>query len=733
MKKIIFTIGLFFVFLIIGYGSTKRALLIGITEYLGDKNTQWRELKNLHGCVNDVNLIKATITQPRFGFKENDITVLLNAEATRIEIIKALENLASESNKGDVAFFYYSGHGSQWKNTREPDGYDESIVPADGFIDTTDIRDVELKRMLNKILAKGVILTVIMDCCHSGSGTRGIIPVETIYRYAAPIEKDLAEVNDEPAPGINPLALILAASHEDESAQEILNDHELNNEPYGVFTSALVKAINSSFFNESAENIFIRAKSIVQGGGYGQIPDIEGQPDRKKKSLFGGEVEDYNGLTMVPVIQYLSMGKFVLNGGIALGLRVNCELVKRDVNKNVIVRMKITELKGVNKSIAEVIQGESSLIKSGDLVELDKKTYGGEPNIRIYIAPSGFSWDELNEIASEIKLPGNIHDPITETMDNLVYYDGSSWKMYNKKGSVTDFGSSLDLQKIKEAKKVFIILPPTGKIYQGLKKEFEKNTSIELVTNPSEASYILTGRYNNGKIEYAWIMQNADIKDEENAASVPIRTNWIVNSGDETPVIDTLSSYALRLGKILAWNNLANSVQDTCHFPYKLALRKKGTNDLIRTGVVDSGMSYYLVLVKDYELFPSWKDTARYVYVFAIDVSGKMTLLYPDPRFGINKTVYPEDERDETIVVDSIKIGPPFGNDNYFLLTTNQLIEYPANIFENEGVYTSNQKGISDNPLIDLLNDVGTTTKGINREMPTNWSIERITIRSMKK
>lgn len=53
-------------------------------------------------------------------------------------------------------------------NGDEADGYDETLVPLD-FQEAGQIRDDDLLRTLVIPMRKGVFVTCIMDCCHSGT------------------------------------------------------------------------------------------------------------------------------------------------------------------------------------------------------------------------------------------------------------------------------------------------------------------------------------------------------------------------------------------------------------------------------------------------------------------------------------------------------------------------------------------------------------------------------------
>jgi len=84
--------------------------------------------QNLEGCVNDVFLMSALLQGS--GFKAEEIRVVLNDRATRDGVRERLEWLLDDTKKGDVRFFYYSGHGAQ--------------LPAHGMGDYVDQLDETL-------------------------------------------------------------------------------------------------------------------------------------------------------------------------------------------------------------------------------------------------------------------------------------------------------------------------------------------------------------------------------------------------------------------------------------------------------------------------------------------------------------------------------------------------------------------------------------------------------------
>merc|ERR1712190_525006 len=90
---------------------------------------------------------------------------------TRRNIEKALDWLVDGAQPGDVLFFHFSGHGAQQEDPHgyEEDGMNETILPVD-FEHSGMLSDDEIGELVVRHLPEGVRLTVLLDCCHSGTG-----------------------------------------------------------------------------------------------------------------------------------------------------------------------------------------------------------------------------------------------------------------------------------------------------------------------------------------------------------------------------------------------------------------------------------------------------------------------------------------------------------------------------------------------------------------------------------
>jgi hypothetical protein len=141
---------------------TKRAVVVGINDYSGiDPSGQ----SNLGCCVADATGVAELL--PSFGFDRANVATLTDGSATRAAVLSALQDMVRKSEPGDVACFYYSGHGSI-----EPDDpanpscerFYESICTATRPF----LTDKDLFSIADQLQQSVVNFTVIADSCHSG-------------------------------------------------------------------------------------------------------------------------------------------------------------------------------------------------------------------------------------------------------------------------------------------------------------------------------------------------------------------------------------------------------------------------------------------------------------------------------------------------------------------------------------------------------------------------------------
>jgi len=305
---------------------TKKALLIGLNEYSGGIN-------GLRGCVNDVEQVKGLL-KTYYGFSDDAIKLLVNSQATKAGIQAGLDWLTTGSQAGDVLIFHYSGHGSQVADNGndELDGSDEIIIPYDHDWNNP-LRDDDLKAAFDRI-GPGVSLTVMMDCCHSGTGTRPVPPADadpttlpiSRSRYLIPTDAVQAQIDqlqearaaviesrlgDAPASIASAFAamgnqliealsrllgrrrnnrfnvvkttennVLVAACRDDQTSA----DAYIANDYHGAFTWCLAEAIQATggrlTYRELAERIG------VSGQAYAQQPQLECQPALLDRQVF---------------------------------------------------------------------------------------------------------------------------------------------------------------------------------------------------------------------------------------------------------------------------------------------------------------------------------------------------------------------------------------------------------------------------------------------------------------
>lgn len=242
------------------------ALLVGINQYRSDY------VLNLSGAERDMNQFQCYLDS-RFGVNI-DILSLKNHEATREAIIQGFRDHLSHAEKGDIAIFYFSGHGSrEYSHTTFRDyqgaSLHESLICHDSRTDGKyDLADKELRQLIRKVSERGTEVVIILDCCHSGSATRGLT-----LKYS-PSSSDIRPIDSflsgSSASGSDPSHILLSACNNTESAYETPGIQSR-----GLFTSKLLSVLEASSSPPSYHDLLMKCRNLVQQEEPRQIPQLQ--------------------------------------------------------------------------------------------------------------------------------------------------------------------------------------------------------------------------------------------------------------------------------------------------------------------------------------------------------------------------------------------------------------------------------------------------------------------------
>jgi pimeloyl-ACP methyl ester carboxylesterase len=268
---------------------TVYALLVGIDRYP-------RPIPPLHGCVNDIRAIEALLRERVSGGEfALDALVLTDAAATRQALIDGFRQHLGQAGRDDIALFYYSGHGSQeqappefW--TIEPDHLDETLVCYDSRQpDRYDLADKELSKLIAELAAKQPQIVIVLDCCHSGSGTRalatGSVRRAPLDLRPRPLESFLVSPAEVTALGTRSAGeqatawislprgrhIVMAACRDEEEAKE----YQGGGQQRGAFSYFLTETLARAGGSISYRDLFKRAQAQVRSHILRQSPQIE--------------------------------------------------------------------------------------------------------------------------------------------------------------------------------------------------------------------------------------------------------------------------------------------------------------------------------------------------------------------------------------------------------------------------------------------------------------------------
>ena len=143
------------------------ALIIGINDY--------KHMPNLNYAVNDAISIKDMLMST-YNYKEDNIILVLNEEATKDNILKGFNDILQQSKEKDRVLIFYAGHGETYSLPSGGEmGY---LVPVDGEPENLFLTSIPMNRLYDiaqMSYAKHILYLV--DACYGGlalAATRGL-------------------------------------------------------------------------------------------------------------------------------------------------------------------------------------------------------------------------------------------------------------------------------------------------------------------------------------------------------------------------------------------------------------------------------------------------------------------------------------------------------------------------------------------------------------------------------
>ncbi|HEY4048406.1 MAG TPA: caspase family protein [Acidobacteriaceae bacterium] len=311
-------------------------LLVGIDRYPAP-------IPALSGCVNDIRAIEAFLNN-RTGTQtiRPDLKVLLNEQATRQAVIDGFLQHLGQAGKDDVVLFYYSGHGSQERTPPEfwylePDRLDETLVCYDSRVDEGyDLADKEIARLIAHVAKSDPHILIVLDCCHSGSGTRELadsdgakvrrLPTDVRVRSADSFlltPSDARPGDGQPVQHISGTSwfllprgrhVVLSACRNDEEAKETSIDGAAR----GLFSLFLSQALADARAGRTYRDIYKRVNAFVRARSDRQSPVIEATDTADlDKPFLGGAIRAH-----VPyfTVSFDKVDGWIIDGGAVHGI-----------------------------------------------------------------------------------------------------------------------------------------------------------------------------------------------------------------------------------------------------------------------------------------------------------------------------------------------------------------------------------------------------------------------------
>ena len=376
--------------------------MIGIDRYSQVPLSDGSYYPNLGGCVRDINQVEQML-RSRLGLKDEQITKLTSSNSnngqpveddeslpTYENLVKVFNKITDKAKEGDQIYIHYSGHGGRcatmFPELKGASGLDESIVPCDiGENGACYLRDIEIAYLLKAMSDKGLVVTVVLDSCHSGGATRGNggatvrcipgfidmtpPPEESSVLAKAQLVEIFRQPTSAPTRNISTASgwkipspkncVLLAACRANELANEYAFD---GNERNGALTYWMLDALKQIGDGYTYKMLYNRVVAKVHAKFVDQTPQIEGDANR--------EIFKTVQLSTQPAINVIKVDlpnkRVQLNTGLAQGVSKGAQFAVYPSNATDFTdqakRLAVVELEevGSTETWAQIVEGDKT-------------------------------------------------------------------------------------------------------------------------------------------------------------------------------------------------------------------------------------------------------------------------------------------------------------------------------------------------------------------------------------
>ncbi|MDP7028201.1 MAG: caspase family protein [Candidatus Marinimicrobia bacterium] len=181
MENYIINLKLLYLFIIftIGFSITGEniydnswALIIGIDKY--------HNVQKLNYAVDDAESIK-DILRDSYNFPSKNISILINEEATKPNILKSFSEITKNAKENDRVLVFFAGHG---ETMDLPGGGEKGyLIPVEGDAEELYLTSIPMDELREiALMSEAKHMLYLVDACYGGIaavGSRGLEPQQT--------------------------------------------------------------------------------------------------------------------------------------------------------------------------------------------------------------------------------------------------------------------------------------------------------------------------------------------------------------------------------------------------------------------------------------------------------------------------------------------------------------------------------------------------------------------------